>query len=55
MSKELLSIKFDEDLAIASKTIIENKVNGLFVYDDKDGLDGIISKTDITQALASLD
>ena len=28
---------------------------GVFVYDDKDGLDGIISKTDITQALASLD
>jgi CBS domain-containing protein len=55
MSKELLSIKYDEDLATASKTIIENKVNGLFVYDDKDGLDGIISKTDITQALASLD
>lgn len=55
MSKELISIKFDEDLATASKKIIENKVNGLFVYDDKDGLDGIISKTDITQALASLD
>ena len=55
MSKELLSIKFDEDLAIASETIIENRVDGLFVYDDKDGLDGIISKTDITQALASLD
>ncbi len=55
MSKELLSVKFDEDLAIASKTIVENKINGLFVYDDKDGLDGIISKTDITQALASLD
>lgn len=55
MSKELISIKFDEDLAVASKTIIENNVNGLFVYDDKDGLDGIISKTDITQALAYLD
>ena len=55
MSKELISIKFDEDLANASKMIIENKVNGLFVYDDKDGLDGIISKTDITQALANLD
>ncbi len=55
MSKELLSIKFDEDLALASKKIVENKINGLFVYDDKDGLDGIISKTDITQALASLD
>jgi predicted transcriptional regulator len=55
MSKELISIKFDEDLANASKMIIENKVNGLFVYDDKDGLDGIISKTDITQALAALD
>lgn len=55
MSKELLSIKFDEDLAIASKLIIENRVNGLFVYDDKDGLDGIISKTDITHALADLD
>lgn len=55
MSKELFSVKFDEDLASASKKIIENKVNGLFVYDDKDGLDGIISKTDIIHALASLD
>lgn len=55
MSKELISIKFDADLAVASKKIIDNKVNGLFVYDDKDGLDGIISKTDITQALASLE
>ena len=55
MSKELISVKFDEDLASASKKIIENRVNGLFVYDDKDGLDGIISKTDIIEALASLD
>ena len=39
----------------ASKIIIENGVNGLYVFDDGDGLDGIISKTDITRALASLD
>ena len=55
MSKELFSIKFDEDLAIAAKIINEKEVNGLFVYDDEGGLDGIISKTDITQALASFD
>jgi CBS domain-containing protein len=55
MSKELISIKFDQDLASASKIIIENGVNGLYVFDDGDGLDGIISKTDITRALASLD
>lgn len=55
MSKELISIKFDEDLATAAKVITENNVNGLFVYDDEGGLDGIISKTDITHALASLD
>lgn len=55
MSKELISIKFDQDLATASKIIIENGVNGLYVFDDGDGLDGIISKTDITRALASLD
>lgn len=55
MSKELISIKFDEDLATAAKVITENNVNGLFVYDDEGGLDGIISKTDITQALASFD
>lgn len=54
MTKKLLTIRFDDDLVNASKKIIENKVNGLFVYDDKDGLDGIISKTDITNALASL-
>jgi predicted transcriptional regulator len=55
MSKELISIKFDEDLATAARVITENDVNGLFVYDDEGGLDGIISKTDITQALASLE
>jgi CBS domain-containing protein len=55
MSKELISIKFDQDLATASKIIIENGVNGLYVFDDGDGLDGIISKTDITRALASSD
>ena len=54
MTKGIITVKFNEDLAKACKTILENNVSGLVVLDGNDGIAGIISKTDVTKALASL-
>ena len=54
MSEGIISIKFDEDLAVACKLLLENNVSGLAVLDGNENLSGIISKTDVTKALASL-
>ena len=53
MSKGIISIKFDEDLVKACDLLLENNVSGLAVLDGNQSLAGIISKTDITRALAS--
>ena len=53
MSKELVTVKINEDLADASKLMLENNVSGLAVLDENSVLKGIVSKTDITLALAS--
>jgi CBS domain-containing protein len=52
MSKGIISIKFDDDLKNACKLILENNVSGLAVLDGNNSLAGIISKTDITRAIA---
>ena len=52
MTKGLITIKFNEDLAEACKILLENNVSGLVVLDGNDGISGIISKTDVTKALA---
>ena len=54
MTKGIITVKFNEDLAKACKTILENNVSGLVVLDGNDGIAGIISKTDVTKALASV-
>lgn len=53
MTEGLITIKFNEDLANACKAIIENNVSGLVVLDGNNGIVGIVSKTDITNALAN--
>lgn len=53
MTEELITIRFNEDLTAACKTIIENNVSGLVVLDGNDGIAGIISKTDIIKSLAN--
>ena len=55
MTKGIITIKFNEDLADACKTIMENNVSGLVVLDGNNGIAGIISKTDIVKALASIE
>ena len=52
MSKGIISIKFNDDLANACDLLLENNVSGLAVLDGNEGLEGIISKTDVTRALA---
>ena len=52
MSKGIISIKFNEKLSDACKLILEKDVSGLVVLDGNDSIAGIISKTDITKALA---
>ena len=52
MTKGIITVKFNEDLADACKIFLEDNVNGLVVLDGNNGIAGIISKTDVTKALA---
>jgi CBS domain-containing protein len=54
MTKGLITVKFNEDLADACNVLIENNVSGLVVLDGNDGISGIFSKTDVARALASI-
>ena len=51
MTKGLITVKFNEDLADACKILLENNVSGLAVLDGNKSIAGIISKTDITRAI----
>ena len=53
MTKGIISIKFNEDLAKACDLLLENNVSGLAVLDGNQSVVGVISKTDVTRALAS--
>ncbi|MFB5610507.1 MAG: CBS domain-containing protein [Nitrosopumilaceae archaeon] len=53
MSSGIITVKFNEDLADACNLMLENNVSGLAVLDGNGGLAGIISKTDVTRALAA--
>ena len=52
MTKGLITIKFNQSLSDACKLILENNVSGLVVLDGNQSIAGIISKTDITRAIA---
>jgi CBS domain-containing protein len=54
MTKGLVTVKFNEDLASACEILLENNVSGLVVLDGNGGISGIFSKTDVTRALASI-
>jgi len=53
MSKGLITVRFNEDLAKACNILLENNVSGLVVLDGNNSLAGVISKSDVTKALAS--
>lgn len=54
MSKDIVSVNYDDDLAKAGKILLENNINGAGVLSGHDNIIGIISKTDIVKALAFL-
>lgn len=53
MSEGVIMAKFNDKLSVACKLMIENNVSGIAVLDGNNNIAGIISKTDITKALAS--
>jgi len=52
MTEGLITVKFNQSLSDACKLILENNVSGLVVLDGNEVITGIISKTDITKAIA---
>ncbi len=53
MTKGLITVKFNEDLAETCNVLLGNNVSGLVVLDGNNSIAGIISKSDVTKALAS--
>lgn len=54
MSKNIVSVNYDDDLAKAGKVLLENNINGAGVLSGHGTIIGIVSKTDIVKALAFL-
>lgn len=54
MSKDIVSVNYDDDLAKTGKTLLEKNINGAGVLSRHDTIIGIISKTDIVKAVAFL-
>lgn len=54
MSRDLIVIREDADLADAAQTMITYGISGLPVIDNEGRLVGIITKTDITRAISEL-
>ncbi|MFZ0183375.1 MAG: CBS domain-containing protein [Nitrosotalea sp.] len=54
MTRGIFSIHHNQDLAKACRVMINHNVSALGVLDEHSKISGIISKTDVTRALASL-
>ena len=54
MSKNIVSVNYDDDLIKAAKLLLEKNINGVAVLSGHGNIIGIISKTDIVRALAFL-
>ncbi len=54
MSKNIVTVKYDDDLAKTGQLLLDNNINGAGVLSGNGHLIGIISKTDIIKALAFL-
>ena len=52
MSKDIVSVNYDDDLAKTGKMLLDNNINGAGVLSGHGNIIGIISKTDIVKALA---
>ncbi|QLH06389.1 CBS domain-containing protein [Nitrosopumilus ureiphilus] len=54
MSKNIVSVNYDDDLIKAAKLLLEKNINGAAVLSRHGNIIGVISKTDIVRALAFL-
>ncbi|TRZ78802.1 MAG: CBS domain-containing protein [Nitrosopumilales archaeon] len=54
MKNKIISINQDEDLAKACDVMLKNNINGLGVLSNDGKLAGIISKTDVALAIATM-
>ena len=54
MSKDIVSVNYDDDLAKTGKLLLEKNINGAGVLSKHGNIIGIISKTDIVKAVAFL-
>ena len=54
MNNEIITTNYYDDLANASQLILDNKIKGGGVLSDKGDLIGVLSKTDIVKAIATL-
>ena len=54
MSRDIVSVEYDEDLAKTCKTLLEKNINGVGVLSQQGDIIGIISKTDIVKTIAFL-
>jgi len=50
IGNELLTIKYNDDLAKAARLMVEYKISGIPVIDENGNLEGVISETDIVRA-----
>lgn len=53
MKNNIISVNYDDDLAKACDVMLKNKINGAAVLSGRGTLVGIISKTDVTLAIAT--
>jgi CBS domain-containing protein len=54
MRSSLITILGTEDLAVAAKIMIRNRISGLPVVDKNNKLKGIVTKTDIIRAFSKI-
>jgi CBS domain-containing protein len=54
MTGKIISVSYDDDLAKACKVLLNQKINAAGVLSAKNRLIGIISKTDVAQAIATM-
>ena len=54
MSKDIVSVNYDDDLAKTGELLLEKNINGVGVLSQHGNIVGILSKTDIVKAIAFL-
>jgi len=55
MTDKIISVNYDDDLAKVCKIMLDKKIHGVGVLSARNTLVGIISKTDVAQAIATTD